>query len=142
MLGRRFFLFAMSSAALAWADVNQEIADVVGDMAGALANDDPEAFLSHLSKALPDRAVLRDNLYALVNSANVTSEVEILSLKAAGERQRAEMDWSMRIQSKSIEGPLEQRRETITLELIKEGKHWRVVSLAPVNFFRPLGKSQ
>lgn len=141
MLARRSFLFTMS-AAFAWADVNQDIADVAGDMAGALANDDPEAFLSHVSKTLPDRAALRGNLYALVNSANVTSEVEILSLKAAGERQRAEWDWSMRIQSKSIEGPLEQRRETITVELAKEGKHWRVVSLTPVNFFRPMGKSQ
>lgn len=137
-LPRRIVLWGLAAALFAAADTRQDVADVAGDLAGALANDDAEAFVQRISKTMPQRSELREMVAALVNGANVTSAVEIIDLKEGeGGHVVANLDWSMRVQAKQPDGPLDQRQETVTIELVREGKKWRVVKLSPMNFFRP-----
>lgn len=138
ILRRRTLLVAIAS--LAWADTTQqEVADLAGDLAGALADGDAEAFLLHVSKNMPGRAELRDNLLALLAGADVNSGADIIDITEQGKALQVNLDWSMHVSTKGISGGLEQRHETVTLQLERQGKKkWQVAALKPISFFRPL----
>jgi len=130
-------------ASLAWAyDTQQEVTDLAGDMAAALANNDAEGFLTHVAKEMPGRAMLRDNLFGLVAAADLNSSVEVIDLKTEGARTVVNFDWSLHVISKDDSSQVEQRHETVTLEVEKQGKRWKVVALKPVSFFGPINTKQ
>lgn len=141
MIARRHFLplsLLLAMTTVAFADTRQEVTDLAGDMAGALANGDAEGFLTHVAKNMPDRAILRDNLFGLVASADVNTGAEVSELKTEGDRVIVDFDWSMHLVGKEDSAQVEQRHETITLTLEKQGKHWKVIGLKPINFFRSM----
>jgi len=88
-------------------------------------------------KDMPDYGKLKDAVAALTNQAEVTSAIEPMKDEGDDAKRSVDLDWYMQIRSLVQDGPIVTRREMIHCELRREGKRWKIVSIAPVEFFAP-----
>ena len=117
------------------ADTHDDVVDLFANMANALSTVNPAKFMDAFDKNMPDYEKLKGQIAALVNQTEVTSSVEPLKDEGDGAKRSVELDWYLEIRSLLPDGPIARRREVIQCELKREGKHWRIVSLKPVEFF-------
>lgn len=152
---RKSLIAALSLPALfAWAEephaVPTELAERIGDLAAALADGDAAGFLHQFDKRMPGYQDLGGKVRALVEIAEVTSSVKPLSEEVHGLRHVIQADWTLQItirgrppgsaQTAGREyrpGHTEQRSRTVTLTLVKQGRHWRFVDFRPLSLFDP-----
>jgi hypothetical protein len=132
-------------ATFAHADAHDDVLEVFMKMAAALtevSGDGGRAvlgnvaeFMSAVSKDMPDYDTLKNNVTALVSDAEVSSSIAPLTEDAQGDTYKIELDWLLEIRSLEQDGPIVRRREVVHGELRKEKKHWKIVSLKPLDFF-------
>jgi hypothetical protein len=118
-----------------WADTHDDIIDLFASMANALSTANPPKFMDAFDKNMPDYDKLKSGVAALVNQTEVTSSVEPLKDDGDETRRSVELDWYLEIRSLLPDGPIARRREVIRCELKRDGKHWKIVSLKPAEFF-------
>lgn len=119
------------------ADPHEEILNLFGDTAAALADVNIPRFMDAFDKQMPDYDKLKGAITALTNHAEVTSAIEPVKDEGDETKRSVDLDWYMQVRSLLQDGPIVTRREVVHCELRKEGKHWKVVSIAPVEFFTP-----
>jgi hypothetical protein len=132
-------------ALLAGADAHDDVMDVLGKMAagltgennarGAARGGNVAEFMSGVSKDMPDYDTLKSNVTALVRDAEISSSIQPLTEDAQGETYNIDLDWLLQIRSLQQDGPLIRRRQVVHCVLRKEDKHWKVISLKPLDFF-------
>jgi len=127
---------AMASAAFA-ADAQQQVFDLFTKIASALSDDDPAMFIEAVDPGMPHFQDFRSDLVALTDLADLTNSIEVLSDTGDDTHRAEELDWYLEIVGKSDPHPLEQRREVVKFRLERKGKKWKIVSMDPLNFFRP-----
>jgi|HubBroStandDraft_1064217.scaffolds.fasta_scaffold1015418_2 hypothetical protein len=135
------------AAAFACADAHDDVIEVVTSMAGALTDvsgtgagvvrGNVPQFMSAFSKDMPDYATLQSNVTALVQQAEVSSSIQTVTEDGNDQARSIDLDWVLQIRSLEEDGPIVRRREVIHCEFRKEKKHWKIVSLKPVDFFAP-----
>lgn len=138
--GRRFrpptaWLLLLAASLLA--DTPREIIDVFGAMAAALTDNNLSEFMGAFDKDMPGYGKLKTDVTALMNQANITSAVEPIKDDGDDTAHTLDLDWTLQIRSLYPDGPIVTRREIIHCELRKQGKHWKIVSLQPLEFFAP-----
>ncbi len=121
--------------------------DVVASMAGALTEvngtgpyvvrGNVSRFMSAFNKDMADYGTIENNVTALVKQADVSSSIQTVSEDGDDQARTIDLDWVLEVRSLQQDGPVVQRREVIHCELRKEKKHWKIVSLKPVDFFAP-----
>lgn len=126
-------LFTASLAA----DTHADVMDFFGTAAAALADVNIPKFMGAFDKDMPDYGKLKDAVAALTNQAEITSAIEPVKDEGDDTKRSVELDWYMTVRSLMPDGPIVSRRELVRCELRKEGKHWKIVSIAPVDFFAP-----
>lgn len=115
-----------------------EPSDVFGALASALAERDAASFAGQFEAGMPGLDRLRADVAALVEQADVISSIDFVSRRDEEGAAVLEVDWAMNLQSRNgAGGPTERRRRVLTARLKQSGKHWRIVSLEPLEFFRP-----
>jgi len=134
-------------AAFACADAHDDVIDVVTQMAGALTEvagngqsvvqGNVSRFMSAFNKDMPDYATLEGNVTALVRQAEVSSSIQTVSEEGDDQARSIDLDWVMQVRSLEQDGPIVRRREVVHCEFHKEKKHWKIVSLKPIDFFAP-----
>jgi hypothetical protein len=135
------------AAAFACADAHDDVIEVVTSMAGALAEangvgaglvrGNVSKFMSAISKDMPDYGTLENNVTQLVMQAEVSSSIQTVTEDGDDRARTIDLDWVMQIRSLEQDGPVVTRREVVHCELRKEKKHWKIVSLKPLDFFAP-----
>lgn len=135
------------AAAFACADAHDDVMDVVASMAGALTEvngtgpyvvrGNVSRFMSAFNKDMADYGTIENNVTALVKQADVSSSIQTVSEDGDDQARTIDLDWVLEVRSLQQDGPVVQRREVIHCELRKEKKHWKIVSLKPVDFFAP-----
>ena len=109
------------------------------DASRALQAGNAALFLSHFDKKqFPGYARLESHVVALTRQADVASSIEIISSEADDKAQRVTVDWLLQLTPSGGFGPAIRRREEITIRFDPAGARPKIVSLAPVDFFRPL----
>jgi hypothetical protein len=131
----RSVLLVSIAAALACADAHDDVMEVVTSMAGALTDVNVSKFMSAFSKDMPDYGTLENNVTALVKQADVSSSIQTVSEDGDDQARTIDLDWVLEVRSLEQDGPIVRRREVIHCELRKEKKHWKIVSLKPLDFF-------
>jgi hypothetical protein len=124
-------------AASLLADTPREIIDVFGAMAAALTDNNLTEFMGAFDKDMPGYAKLKTDVTALMNQANISTSVEPIKDEGDDTAHKMDLDWTLQIRSLYPDGPIVTRREIIHCELSKQGKHWKIVSLQPMEFFAP-----
>jgi len=130
-------VFASCAAVLAFADAHTEVMDLFGSMTAALADDNVPGFMNGFDKNMPQYDTLHGYMDALVSEAEVASAMEPLKDEGNDEKRSVDLDWTMQIRSRVAAGPMVERHETVHAELVKQKKHWRIVSISPLDFFAP-----
>ena len=122
---------------LARADTHADIVDLFASMTSALSDDNPAGFMAAFDKTMPDYEKLRGYITGLIGQAEITSNVNPVKDEGDASKRSVDLDWTMRIHSREAAGPMVEREQTIHAELVKQKKHWRIVSITPIDFFAP-----
>ncbi len=131
---RRGLLLA-GAACFLRADDADQIWDLFTEMAGALANSDPEQFLQAFNPAMPGFEDLRQNVTALLLAYDVHSSIELVNESGDSTAQTVQLDWFLELVDKENAG-VTRRREQVRCQLVKN-KKWRITSLQPLSLFAP-----
>jgi hypothetical protein len=129
---------AVTTPCVASAEVPADVLQTITEAAGALASDDLTGFLDQLDRNMPNYAALRTNVEGLLGASQVVSSIEPISNEGDSQKQTVELDWLLAINEKDQSGMRkETRRGIVKCRLELQGKHWKIVALEPVDFFRP-----
>ncbi|HXP87474.1 MAG TPA: hypothetical protein VN841_22265 [Bryobacteraceae bacterium] len=122
------FVFALVSAR---ADPPKEVLQVVTDATDALANNDAKRFLDLVDSRMPGYESLYAEVHYMVAAEDeIDSSVEIVSDKGAGSTYELELDWVLQF---GMDPP---RRAIVKCRIERQGRAWKITSLAPVEFFK------
>jgi len=127
----------MLTATYLFADSPREIIDVFGAMAAALTDNNLPEFMGAFDKNMPGYGKLKTDVTALMTQADITSSIEPVKDEGDDTTRTLDLDWYLQVRSLYPDGPIVTRREVIHCQLRKQGKHWKIVSLQPLEFFAP-----
>jgi hypothetical protein len=116
----------------------ENLGRVLRDASRALQAGNAALFLGHFEgRQFPDYARLESHVVALTQQADIASSVEIISIEAEDNTHLVAVDWLLQLTPAGGFGPATRRREKIALRFSGGGKV-KIISLAPIEFFRPL----
>ena len=131
----RTALLLVSMVALA--DSTADVLNVFSAAAEALTNDDSSAFLDNFDRDMPEYAALRTNIEGLLAAYEIGSTIEVVTDEGDDEKRTVALDWLLVISEKNtVNGDQQTRRQIVKCTLARQGKQWRITSVAPVDFFQ------
>lgn len=114
-----------------------EIAELFGDLAAALSNGRAADFMRYFDASMPGYAELRTLVSALLEQAEVSSSIEFINVEQDQADYSVEVDWLLHLRARSPGEPIDRRRGKLKCRVTRKGRAWKIVSLSPVDFFRP-----
>jgi hypothetical protein len=120
-----------------FADTHSDIIDVFTAMAAALSDTNVPEFMNAFDKDMPGYGKLKNDVTALMTQADISTSAEPIKDEGGDAERKMDLDWYLQVRSLYPNGPIVTRREIIHAELRKQGKHWKIVSLQPMEFFAP-----
>jgi hypothetical protein len=118
---------------------SENLGRTLRDASRALQAGNAVLFLSHFDKKqFPGYARLESHIVVLTRQADVASSIEIIGTEAEDKTNRLTVDWLLQLTPSGGFGPATRRREEITIRFDAAGGKPKIISLAPVDFFRPL----
>ena len=133
----RWILCVTIAAACLFADTHGDIIDVFTAMAAALSDSNVPEFMNAFDKDMPGYGKLKNDITALITQADVSTSAEPIKEEGGDRTYTMDLDWFLQVHSQYLNGPTVNRREVIHCELQKQGEHWKIVSLQPLQFFAP-----
>ncbi len=118
-------------------DTQADLMSLFAKMAEALSDSNAPRFLSAFDPSTPGLDKLSNEVRDLVDDAEVSSSVEMISDQGNEQKHTVELDWYLEIKGKSFGASSEQRRQVVRCRLGRRGKQWKIVSLEPIAFFAP-----
>lgn len=131
---RTLVLLAASLVALGQPPAEEtpkDVLDLFRTAAEALADKDPTNFLDKFDRKMPGFDTLHDEVFALLDHSEVSSELEIVSDEGDGQKRALQLDWVLQVDED------QPRRQIVKCRIERQGKKWKIVSIEPVDFFRP-----
>jgi murein L,D-transpeptidase YcbB/YkuD len=122
------------------ADPAQEVWDLLTQVASALSERNPAAFLAAFDPAMPGYQKVRANVLALLRDAEVQSSIELEAGEGDAEERTVELDWLLKIRPEQDATPSTRRQQRVQCRLRKSGKKWRIVWFEPLEFLAPPAK--
>jgi hypothetical protein len=119
------------------ADTHADVIDLFASTAAALAEVNVPQFMNAFDKDMPGYDKLKSEVTGLTTQNEISSSVEPIKDEGDESKRAVDLDWYLQVRSLLQSGPVTTRREVIHCELRKQGKHWKVVSLQPLEFFAP-----
>jgi hypothetical protein len=117
----------------------ENLGRMLRDASRALQAGNAALFLGHFdARQFPGYARLESHVVALTRQADIASSIEIIGMEAEDKTHRVTVDWILQLTPSSGFGPATRRREEITIRFDSAGGKPKVISLAPIDFFRPL----
>lgn len=111
-------------------DAAERIPLMIRDASRALQAGNAPLFLAVFDfGAVPDFASFREQVTALTEQRRIASSVAVSPVEGGTEVWTVRVDWLLELAPKLDPGPLERRRETVTVKVRKRGKRWEIVSL-------------
>ena len=139
-MNRRVFLAQAALPLLASGDAESDVWEVVAAMAAGLSEPSVPAFMKPIERSLPEYETLAANVRAMIDQADVESNVRPLRNEGSETARTLELDWQLRLKRKAERGDgprMVSREEAVTMGCRKDGKKWLVVKLEPLVFFAP-----
>jgi hypothetical protein len=127
----RWALPLLFTLVAARAEPPKEVLQVVTDATDALANNDAKRFLDLIDSRTPGYESLYAEVHYMVAAEDeIDSSVEIISDKGAGTVYELELDWVLQF---GMDPP---RRAIVKCRIERQGRAWKITSLAPLEFFK------
>jgi hypothetical protein len=136
-VNRRCFLAFPFLRLVARADASGEVWALLARMAGALSADNPDGFLEPVDPAMPGYEQLATFVKGVVQQAEVRSVIDKVVDEGDNRARTIQLNWLLQMKQRGAGDRTENREQLVTCKLAKQGQQWRVVSLAPIDFFKP-----
>jgi len=133
--GRRVFLLALICT-IAHADDSADIHRVIGDMANAISAGEVSQAMSGFSKKYANYDKLSDDFDALTSAYFVENTVAFTDEEVSATEASVSVHWDLALTTKQS-GFTKNRSADVTVKLVREGKHWRIMELSPIALFDP-----
>jgi hypothetical protein len=131
-------------AALVFEDPPKDVIDFFRSVASTLVdadrelNNDKEAtrprhateFLDHFDKSMPGYAEFRDQIEAMVGAGEVLTTIDFVNTEGTDRKRMLDLSWLLQ-----CEGEVP-KRAVIKCTIEKQGKKWKITSIAPIEFFK------
>jgi hypothetical protein len=136
--GRRAFLLAAIAccAVAARADDSHDVHAVIDDLANALSAGELTQAMSVFSKKCPNYEKLSDYFDGLTSAYFVENTLDFTGENVSATEATVSLRWDLALTTKQG-GDTANRSAELTLKLMREGKHWRIVELGPITLFDP-----
>ncbi|SRR5712692_8887327 len=133
----RRVLFVISVVAMAFgADPAGDAAAVITELAASLTAGNAQEFMAAFDRGMPGYDKLRDNVTALVRSGETQSYIEIVKNEGDDKVRTIDMSWELRVKREG-DATASRREAQVRCKLEKQGKRWKIVEMAPVEFLGP-----
>ncbi len=109
---------------------------VIGDVANALSGGNAEQAMEGFSKKCTNYQKLSGDFQTLTNAYLVTNRVQFIDEEVTATAATVKVHWEMSVTTKGAEYNTN-RDADLTFKLVREGKHWRIVELTPIDIFDP-----
>jgi hypothetical protein len=119
------------------ADPAQEVWDLLTQVASALSERNPSAFLEAFDPGMPGYEKLREQATALLRNADVQSAIDLQSDEGNGQSRTVELTWLLRIRPEGEATATTRREQTVKCRVEKADRKWRIVSFEPLALFEP-----
>ena len=129
-------LLLLAAAGLLPAQQSKAIRQQVGQVATALSSGSPEEALTPFDKSFAGYGRLRDYFTALTNAYNLTNDMEITDEQIVDHEATLTVHWILTL-SDLKNGLSETRAADLTVKLSMKKYDWRIVGIAPLEFFNP-----
>ena len=106
-------------------------------MATDLSAGNIAGFLIPFDKSFPARDEFRQQLFGMMQAAEMNCSIQIQTASGTAEKQVAKVDWYLDFRSKEDGITFHQQREVLTIDFVKRGKRWSIHALEPRSFFTP-----
>jgi hypothetical protein len=136
---RRMLWLLIPFAAGRGADPSQEVWDLLTQVASALSERNPAAFLEAFDPAMPGYEKLREHVTALLRNADVQSAIELESDEGNGQSRTVQLNWLLRIRPEPEATASTRREQKVKCRVEKAGRKWRIVFFEPLELFAPPG---
>ncbi len=136
--GRRAFLLALflCCGAGARADDSSDVHSVIGDVANALSAGEVTQAMAGFSKKCANYDKLNEYFDALTGAYFVENTVAFTDEEISATEASVAMRWDLALTTKQS-GFTKNRSAELTVKLVREGKHWRIMELGPTAIFDP-----
>jgi len=114
------------------ADIHSVIGDVANGLSGGSAGQAMEGF----SKKCANYQKLSDDFQTLTNAYLVTDRVQFTDEEVTSAQATVKLHWEMSVTTKGAEYTTNRNADLI-IKLVREGKHWRIIELTPIDIFDP-----
>jgi hypothetical protein len=130
-------IVAAAATVLGLADTHSDVLDLFASMTSALSDDNPAGFMNAFDRNMADYDKLAGYVGGLIREAEVSASIDPVKDDGDDMKRSVDLDWTLQIRSRQMAGPLVEREQTVHVELVKQKKHWRIVSFTPVDLFAP-----
>jgi hypothetical protein len=137
MIARLLILLLLTRIPL-FGDPEQDITEVVVNLASALSDNNPQRFLRTLDHDMPGYRELEHSLTALASDTDISCSVDLIGNTGSPTAQQADLDWYMVLRSQQDQNLIERRRTKVTVKIEKRGKKWVVTAFSPMSVFAPM----
>jgi hypothetical protein len=119
------------------ADARQEVVEVFGAVAAALAGGRAEGAIEPFDREMQGYDLLRRYFHALAEAFDTSSSVDVAEFEESAGKAEIRLRWLLRVTRPGMAMRLTDREQQVKAKLERRGKKWRVTALDPVEFFRP-----
>jgi hypothetical protein len=130
-------LAAMAFAASA-AKAPETPVSVLSDLSGALSNNNPAGALSAFDHQMRSYGTIEQNVVAITAQDDVTSAIDVVSDEEAAGVHKLDLDWLLRLISRTDPNLLESRRVRVNVEMRQIKGRWKITAMEPVSILDPL----
>jgi hypothetical protein len=114
------------------ADLSKDVEDLFRTAAEALADKDPAACLGKFDPKMPGFLTLRDEILALLDHSDVGTTWDVVTDEGDNQKRALQLDWLLHVDED------QPRRQILKFRIERQGKKWKIVSLEPIEFFKPV----
>ncbi len=106
---------------------------VIADLANYLSEGNGPGAMDAFDKSTPNYQTLSNNVFAIVAQADVTCTIDPVEQQG----NVIEVDFFLKLNAKSDQGPTERRQMTVKLKIEKVGKKYKITGIDPPQILDP-----
>ncbi len=120
------------------ADDSADLHRAIGDLAESLSSGEATQAMAAFSKKFPKYETLSEDFDALAGAYFVENSLDFKDEDVSATAATVTVQWDLALTTKQS-GLTRNRSAELTLKLVREGKHWRIVEFGPIDIFDPQG---
>jgi hypothetical protein len=130
-------LLSLISIVVIRAEPPNDVLAFLQNAADALTNEDARTFLGHVDRDMPGYAILQANIEGLMAAYDVESSIEVVNDQGDDRQRSLTLDWVLITEEKAAtRGDRATRRRLVNCQIERRGKQWKIIALAPLDFFK------